>query len=120
MIFSLMIETNPRNRSTGVKGVTWSPKNSKANPFKAHASRTDPRLVNCTLTDRSVYPWGGANLEICLTRSYCESLLLMSAFLENPAYYEQVWWNKPIRAKTGKRGPLTREDFPAVLLETVA
>jgi hypothetical protein len=44
----------------------------------------------------------------------------MSAFLENPAYYEQVWWNKPIRAKTGNRGPLTREDFPAVLLETVA
>ena len=119
MIFSLMIESNPRNRSTGVKGVTFSPKNSKDNPFKAHASRTDPLLANTIFIDRSIYPWGGTNLEICLTKTRCEALLLKSAFLSDPAYYEQVWLNKPIRAKTGNRGPLTRDDFPAELLETV-
>jgi hypothetical protein len=114
-----MIETNPRNRSTGVKGITYSPKFSKKTPFIPFTDRNNTQVSSTVFADPIIYPWGGDRVEIANTISKCEAILLRAVFESDPLYYEQVWLNKPVLPKKGNRGPLTRTDFPAELLEMI-
>jgi len=115
MIISLVVETNPRNRSTGIKGITYSPKFSPKTPFIPFTDRNS--VSGTVFADPIIYPWGGDRVEIANTHTKCEAILLRGIFESNPLHYEQVWLNKPILAKTGNRGPLTRDDFPPEFLE---